>query len=251
MDGPPGASCRAILPGMQFPDVVSIPPGEFWMGREGGPPDARPRHRVWVDGIEMGVIPVTNTEYAVFLEATGHAPPPFWNDPLFQDPEQPAVGVSWFEAVAFCEWLTKATGAPFRLPTEAEWERGARGGLEDQPYPWGDQNPNRILRVILGKESLLKDRPGRVKEFLPNPYGLHDLTGLVHEWCLDWYDERYYQVAPERNPGGPPHGERRVSRGGAWRHQNPWSPVTHRSSLPPHHRYSDYGFRVVRAATIK
>ena len=221
------------------------------MGGEGGLPDARPRHRVWVDGFEMGVTPVTNAEYAAFLETTGHAPPPFWNDPLFRDPAQPVVGVSWIDAVAYCTWLTTVTKRPSRLPTEDEWERGARGGLEDQPYPWGDQDPIRLLRVILEKKRLPPDRPSRVKEFFPNRFGLHDLTGVVHEWCLDWYDAGYYRSSPERNPGGPAQGERRASRGGAWRHQNPWSPVAHRSSLPPHLRYSDYGFRVVHAAPIK
>jgi len=216
------------------------------MGGEEGLPDARPRHRVWVDAFEIGVTPVTNAEYAAFLDATGHAPPSFWDDPLFHDPAQPVVGANWFDAVAYCDWFTRATGTPCRLPTEAEWERAARGGLEDQPYPWGDQDPNRLLRVILGTERLPPDRPTRVKEFLPNPFGLYDLTGLVHEWCYDWYDEEYYRVSPERNPTGPARGERRVSRGGAWRHQNPWSRVVHRSSLPPHHHYSDYGFRVVR-----
>ena len=80
----------------------------------------------------------------------------------------------------------------------------------------------------------------------PNPLGLHDLSGVCHEWCADWYDETYYVVSPERDPRGPATGTRRVSRGGAWRHADPWSAVAHRSSLPPHLRYSDYGVRLAR-----
>ena len=81
-----------------------------------------------------------------------------------------------------------------------------------------------------------------------NPLGLHDLSGVCHEWCADWYDETYYAVSPARDPHGPATGTRRVSRGGAWRHADPWSAVAHRSSLPPHLRYSDYGVRLARDA---
>jgi formylglycine-generating enzyme required for sulfatase activity len=79
-----------------------------------------------------------------------------------------------------------------------------------------------------------------------NPFGLFDLSGVCHEWCADWHADDYYAASPARNPGGPAHGTRRVSRGGAWRHAVPWSPVAHRSSLPPHLRYADYGVRLAR-----
>src|SRR2546430_2626350 len=103
--------------------------------------------------------------------------------------------------------------------------RGGRGG----PVPHG-----------------LGDRPPRVGETPANPLGLADLAGVCHEWCADWFDESSYAEAPACNPRGPSTGVRRVSRGGAWRHADPWSPVAHRSSLPPHLRYSDYGVRVAR-----
>jgi len=219
-------------------DLVEIAAGSFWMGWEEGHPGERPRHRVWLDGFAVARTPVTNAEYGRFLEAAGVPPPPWWEDPRFNDPGQPVVGVNWFEAALYCDWLPNENRGRYRLPTEAEWEKAARGGLEGARFPWGGDRP-----AAAGF-----DRPPQVAETAANPLGLRALSGVCHEWCLDWEDERYYSVSPERNPQGPPHGTRRVSRGGAWRHQDPWSPVAHRSSLPPDLRYSDYGFRLVRAA---
>jgi formylglycine-generating enzyme len=221
---------------------VEIPAGWFRMGWDAGPPGERPVHRVWLDAFAVGRHPVTNAAYAAYLAATGAAPPPFWTDPRFQDPVQPVVGVSWAEAEGFCAWVTARTGCPHRLPTEAEWEKAARGGLEDARYPWGEAPPESVFRVRPPLSG-----PPRVGGGPVNGFGLTDLSGCVHEWCLDWHADDYYAASPERTPAGPATGSRRVSRGGAWRHQIPWSPVAHRSSLPPGLRYSDYGFRVARA----
>jgi formylglycine-generating enzyme required for sulfatase activity len=221
-------------------DLVQIPAGWFWMGWDEGQRSERPRHRVWTRGFAIGRAPVTNREYARFLEAAGAAAPGCWGDPRFDHPEQPVVGVNWFEAVAFCEWLSQDTGHRCRLPTEAEWERAARGGLDGARFPWGDQRP--------APPSF--DRPPIVAEAPANPLGLLALSGVCHEWCLDWEDEQYYARSPERDPRGPATGTRRVSRGGAWRHHDPWSPVAHRSSLPPALRYSDYGFRVIHDDSV-
>jgi iron(II)-dependent oxidoreductase len=219
-------------------ELVEVPAGWFWMGWEEGHPGERPRHRVWTEAFAIGCAPVTNREYAPFLETTGALPPAWWGDPRFNDPEQPVVGVSWHEAMAFCAWLSQRTAAAHRLPREAEWEKAARGGLEGARFPWGEQTP----------APASFDRPPLVTATPANPLGLVGLSGVCHEWCLDWDGEGYYARSPERNPPGPSSGTRRCSRGGAWRHRDPWSPVAHRSSLPPHLRYSDYGFRVVREA---
>jgi formylglycine-generating enzyme required for sulfatase activity len=224
-------------------ELVEIPAGWFWMGWEDGVPGERPRHRVWLDAFAIATTPVTNAGYAEYLAATGASPPPFQADARLADPAQPVVGVSWDEAVAFCRWLSERAGAHHRLPTEAEWEKAARGGLEGARYPWGDAPPAAVFpgaRLPLPGPPCVGGGPA-------NGFRLTDLSGCVHEWCLDWHADGYYAVTPERSPEGPPDGTRRVSRGGAWRHQVPWSPVAHRSSLPPHLRYSDYGFRVVRA----
>lgn len=172
----------------------------------------------------LGRTPVTNLEYAPFLEA-GRAPlPPWWRDPAFADPGQPVVGVTWFEASAYARWLCEVTGGRWRLPTEAEWERAARAGLEGAATPWGDALPPGEV-----PEGPLTG-PWRAGRGTPNAFGLFDMGTIVHEWCLDWYDR----------------GEtRRASRGGSWRHHVRWSPPSARSSLPPGFRYSDYGFRVL------
>jgi formylglycine-generating enzyme required for sulfatase activity len=219
-------------------DMVEVGPGWFWMGWDDGYRSEKPRHRVWTEAFVIGRAPVINREYAPFLHATGASAPPWWSDPRFSHPEQPAVGVNWFEAVAFCDWLTKDTGRPHRLPSEAEWEKAARGGFDGARFPWGDARPS---------ESMF-DRPSVVTRAPANALGIVGLSGLCHEWCLDWEAESYYAESPERDPRGPVAGTRKCSRGGAWRHQDPWSPVAHRSSLPPTLRYSDYGFRVVRPA---
>jgi formylglycine-generating enzyme required for sulfatase activity len=212
-------------------DFVRVPGGSFLMGWEQGHPGERPVHAVWVDEFLIGATPVTNADYADYLAATGARPPAFWHHPGFSAPRQPVVGLSWHDAVAYATW------AGARLPTEAEWEKAARGGREGARYPWGDERP--------GGGGIHLPEIGSTP---PNPLGLADLSGVCHEWCADWYEETYYARSPARNPTGPTSGTRRVSRGGAWRHADPWSPVAHRSSLPPHLRYSDYGLRLARDA---
>lgn len=211
-----------------------IPAQSFLMGSDDGRPDESPIHRVWIDAFEINAYQVTNSEYAAFANATGHAPPAA----PFNDPEQPVVGVSWFEAVGYCDWLSGVTGSSLRLPTEAEWECAARGGLEGMHYPWGDEWPLQDAAAA----------PRTVGLRAPNAYGLYDMCENVHEWCSDWYAADYYGVSPDRNPRGPERGSRRASRGGSWRHQLPFSRCAARSSLPPEFRYADYGFRVARDA---
>ena len=236
------------------PRCVLIPCGEFWMGSEegkntgegsAGRDEEHPLHRVWVDTFEMAVFQVRNRDFALFLDATGHPAPPYWDNPAFNDPEQPVVAVSWFEAAQYCEWLSRQAGSRYRLPTEAEWERAARGNREDLRYPWGNDPPQQWpehVRRWTGKI----DGPLRVGQGTPNPFGVYDIGENVHEWCADWFDKNYYARSPERNPQGPSTGVRRASRGGSWRHQIKATRCAARSSIPPAFQYADYGFRVVR-----
>jgi formylglycine-generating enzyme len=239
----PIPSAGAQSPALQ-PDLAHIPEGWFWMGSEMGQDNERPVHRVWVDGFYLAACQVTNADYSRFLRATRSHPPPFWDDPNFKHPEQPVVAVSWFEAMKYCDWLSTGTGRCYRLPTEAEWERAARGGAESKIFPWGDAPPPSRP----DGEELWKNGPEPVAQTTPNAFGLYDLCQNVHEWCSDWYQANYYAVSPKRNPRGPESGERRASRGGSWRHHIKVTRVAARSSIPPEFRYADYGFRVACAA---
>ncbi|HEY2083500.1 MAG TPA: SUMF1/EgtB/PvdO family nonheme iron enzyme, partial [Verrucomicrobiae bacterium] len=114
------------------PRLCFIPEGYFQVGCDSGRDDEKPAHRVWVDGFRLAAFQTTNAQYSRFLETMGHAPPSLWTDPDFNHPEQPVVALSWFEAVAYCDWLSDLSQQKFRLPTEAEWERAARGGVKSE-----------------------------------------------------------------------------------------------------------------------
>ena len=119
------------------PEVVQIPKGKFFMGSKNGTTNEMPIHSVWLDSFSISKYPVTNREYRIFLKLLGHSPPPFWRERKFQDPNQPVIGTSWYDAVRYCDWLGDLTGKDYRLPTEAEREKAARGGLINKKYPWG------------------------------------------------------------------------------------------------------------------
>ncbi len=218
------------------PATIAIPAGDFLMGSDGYSPNERPVHRVWIDLFALAKFPVTRGEYALFTAASGREPPIFWHEPQFQHPDQPVVGANWFDAVAYCEWLSAMTVRSYRLPTEAEREKAARGGLEGTTYPWGAQLP---CDHRGGRDAPLHS----VGLDGPNGYGLYDMSAGVHEWCSDYYDKAYYSYSPDRNPLGPTSGNRCVGRGGSWRHQIRFSRCAARSSLAPEKQFSDFGFR--------
>jgi formylglycine-generating enzyme len=224
------------------PRMVHIPEGWFLMGSNSGQDNERPVHCVWVDAFELAACQVTNAEYEKFLASTGHGEPLHWHDPTFSNPEQPVVAPSWFDAQDYCHWLNESTGRRYRLPTEAEWERAARAGLEQQLYPWGDA-PLESLANYSARWKLAPEPVGRRER---NAFGLFDIGANVHEWCADWFDASYYAHSPDRNPPGPPEGTRRASRGGSWRHATKVSRCAARSSIPPDFKYADYGFRLAR-----
>src|SRR5436190_8620272 len=184
-----------------IPATVAIPAGVFLMGADDGVDNEKPAHRVHVDAFRLGKLPVTNREYKIYVNDGGAAPPPFWNETMFADPAKPVVGVSWHEAAAYCEWLGATSGVKYRLPTEAQWERAARGGAEGQRYPWGDQLPDQHLCPGADTEN---GGPPRVGLCPPNGFGLYDMCASVHEWCSDFYAADYYRISPEKNPPGAP-----------------------------------------------
>ena len=223
------------------------------MGQADGRDDERPVHRVSVAPFRLGRYQVTNADYDQFRHATGRTMPPFQMQPEFADPAQPVVGVSWFDAVAYCEWLSG-----FRLPTEAEWEFAARGGLEGKTYPWGDElmpggrHMCNIWQGTFPDLDLAEDgfsAPAPVDSFTANGYGLHTVAGNVWEWCADYFDARWHETATPVNPVGPPYGSTRVMKGGSYlchasfcfRYRN-----AARTANTPDSATGNIGFRVVR-----
>lgn len=185
--------------------MVLIPAGEFRMGSNDGEDDEKPVHTVYLDAFYIDMYEVTNLQYKNFLDATGCKHPKYWNDSRFNAPDQPVVCVKWGSAMAYADWAGK------RLPTEAEWEKAARGGLVGKKYSWGDNCSHDYANY---------DDKGRADHtpagrFPPNGYDLYDMIGNAWEWCADWYDENYYSRSPGQNPKGPSSGSKRVLRGGS------------------------------------
>ncbi|MFH1488334.1 MAG: bifunctional serine/threonine-protein kinase/formylglycine-generating enzyme family protein [Pseudomonadota bacterium] len=190
-------------------DMTMVSAGHFWMGsslNESKNDTEKPRHRAYLSTYYIDKTPVTNQAYRKFLKEAGHPEPNYWADPQFNHPMQPVVGVSWHDAVAYAEWANK------RLPTEAEWEKAAKGE-ESLIYPWGNEFKSGLANVDY---SLVQTSPVDQYPSGAGPYGSLDMVGNVWEWCLDWFDEKYYAASPPKNPPGPKSGQKRVIRGGAW-----------------------------------
>lgn len=214
--------------------VVRIPAGEFVMGSpEGeGEPDERPQHRVHVSEFLIDKTEVSWRQFRKFAEATGSQLPrtPIWG---IRD-HYPVSFVLWEEAKQYCEWVGG------RLPTEAEWEKAARG-TDGRRYLWGDDWDPRRCNSISGGLHQLEDvgsYPGCV-----SPYGVLDMSGSVWEWCADLYAESYYGETAASDPRGPDSGRLRVMRGGAWMSQPLWLRAAYRAERSPTSRNADHGFR--------
>jgi len=218
-------------------EMVSVPAGEFWMGSDEGDAVEKPRRRVYLDAFRIDKFEVTNALYRRFMESTGRAAPSYWNDAKWNEPQQPVVGVSWNDAEVYCSWAGK------RLPTEAEWEKAARG-TDGRKYPWGEQwdgTRANSAESKIGKTVGVGSNPNGV-----SPYGAHDLAGNVWEWVADWYDESSYGRAPGKNPKGPDSGQYRVLRGGSWDNGLGLLRTSGRGSYSPADRNYYIGFRCAR-----
>jgi len=227
---------RSRLSGVEF---VRVPAGEFWMGSDDGDSGEKPRHRVSLDAFSIDKYEVINALYKRFMDATGRQAPSYWSDQKWNGASQPVVGVTWHDADAYCKWAGK------RLPTEAEWEKAARG-TDSRTFPWGalwDSSKGNSNESKLGKTVAVGSYPGGA-----SPYGAHDMAGNVWEWVADWYDKDYYKRSPERNPTGPESGQYRVLRGGSWINYAVYLRTANRNDNSPDVRYRIIGFRCARGS---
>lgn len=217
-------------------ELVLVQAGPFEMGSELFSID-RPVHTVQLDGYYIDKFEVTNALYQIFVAATGWQQPSYAGDRLFNAAQQPVVGVTWFDAERYCGW------AGLRLPTEAEWEKAARG-TDERSYPWGEEIVDDMANFGVGTGTKVgtTTRVGSYPAGV-SPYGAYDLAGNVWEWVADWFDGSYYRSNPVSNPIGPESGSSRVQRGGSWLE----APTTLRSSsrfaLPPSILSFHLGFR--------
>ena len=223
---------------------VRVPAGEFLMGSSDSDKRAvsyeKPQHKVTLDEYWIGKTEVTNAQYSAYAKANGLR----WTMPAGKE-NHPVVIVSWDDAVAFCKWVTDVSGRQVRLPTEAEWEKAARG-TDGRVFPWGNDQPTCSLGNFEGcadKSTAVGSRPAGA-----SPYGALDMAGNALEWVADWYDTKYYANSPSSNPQGPTSGQYRVLRGGTWHQNRNFARAANRSRLDPSFRDDWYGFRVASAS---
>lgn len=234
-----------LVAGKDGAPMALVPAGEFVMGTDS--PGEDPPHRVFLEAYYMDRFEVTNARYLKFVEGARHRTPQHYIDPLYDlwiganmppaVADRPVVNVDWYDAAAYCKWAGK------RLPTEAEWEKAARG-TDGRIYPWGNEPPTaarlNFEQKWAGSETL---RPVGSFGAGSSPYGVHDLAGNVAEWVSDWYDAGYYRVAPERDPRGPAAGSAKILRGGSWTNHAATVRATARHADDPEGRNGDIGFR--------
>lgn len=226
--------------------MVEISEGPFTMGSDGTQAleDERPRHQVWLPAFAMDLHEVTTAQYATFLAATTRPAPWQWNTvDLPQHGDRPVIGVDWADADAYCRWKGK------RLPTEAEWEKAARG-TDGRVYPWGNQVPTGTLaNFALGARFSYSQvlMPVQSYEQGRSPYGLYHMAGNVWEWVQDWYAVNYYETSPDRSPTGPAQGQFKVLRGGSWSDLPKYLLTYGRFKLLPETRNSYTGFRCAKS----
>lgn len=205
---------RLLDQGLTPPSGMTvIPAGEFLMGMEDGLPDARPLHRLYLSSYWIDQHGLTNGEYRQCVDRGGCLPPKVRE--AFDDPQlvlHPVTNVTWTQAQAYCQWAGK------RLPTEAEWEKAARG-TDGRRYPWGNSDEiilkNRVKMTDM-KTSVDGVEPAGMPAATASPYGVSGMVGVVSEWVRDWYAEDFYRTSPSRDPQGPLRGTFRVLRGGGW-----------------------------------
>ena len=230
------------------PEWIEIPAGEFWLGSDKITGDERPVHRVHLDTFAVSRVPITNAQYRLFVEATGRDPPPHWEEvrPPKEKESHPVVNVTWHDALAYCEWLSQATGRQITLPSEAEWEKAARGSKDKRAYPWGDAFD--ATRCNSGALGLGDTSPVGVFPGGASPYGVLDMAGNVWEWTRSHRKDYPYDPADGREDLRVGDSVLRVLRGGAFLSPGNYVRCAARSRYGPYFRYYYIGFRVVVAS---
>ena len=272
-------------------ELVRIPAGEFLMGSTDADSQAqnheKPQHKVTLDEYLIGKTEVTNAQFAAFVKATGYKTTAEqvgtgytlvatqwvdtkgadWQHPngptsnLSGKDNHPVVNVSWHDAVAFCAWASRVTEQKVTLPTEAQWEKAARG-TDGRIYPWGNEAPNgsllnyadQNLKVVWADKAQNDgyETTAPVGNYPKgiSPYGAYDMAGNVWEWTADLYSDTYYASSPENNPQGPPTGSGRVVRGGGWYYLSNFVRTAFRFRIAPSFRHVYSGFRVAVSAPV-
>ncbi|HET7058506.1 MAG TPA: SUMF1/EgtB/PvdO family nonheme iron enzyme [Nitrospiraceae bacterium] len=246
----PSTKPASELAGKDGAPMILVPAGPFPMGvpkgdRDGGR-DEYPRHEVVLDNYYIDIYEVTHGRYAEFVKATGHRAPEnlkypkrtLWKDHLSASlAERPVINVDWQDADAYCRWAGK------RLPTEAEWEKAARG-TDDRRFPWGNVEPTHkhlnFNQQWQGEKTLM---PVGSYEAGKSPFGAYDMAGNVWEWVADWYDPLYYEKSPAANPKGPDTGTYKVLRSSGWSVETPLVRLFTRVKSDPTNRNDSTGFR--------
>jgi formylglycine-generating enzyme required for sulfatase activity/energy-coupling factor transporter ATP-binding protein EcfA2 len=246
---------------IKIPPMVSVEAGEFTMGSDEYKSE-QPIHRVYLDAFMIGKYPVTNEEFKSFMSDDGYKKKEFWtpegwqwreeenileplhwHDRKWNGPNFPVVGVSWYEADAYARWLSQTTGYEYTLPTEAQWEKSARGS-KSLVYPWGNKFYKNFCNS--SESGLRRTSPVGTFPAGESPYGCMDMAGNVLEWCADWYESGYYKKSPAKNPKGPSNGSFRVLRGGCWFSVAHYCRAAFRDGYRPAYRVFYVGFRLLR-----
>ncbi len=242
------------------PGMVPVPAGEFRMGSteddiaaamqrcpqcpEESFARETPSHVVFLESFFIDRHEVTTTDYAEFLKTTQRPAPDHWNEGSEpKHAKKPVIGVTWEDATEYCKWKGK------RLPTEAEWEKAARG-IDGRRYPWGNERANvswaTFDKCCIWSGYGLLTPVGSLEKGV-SPYGAHDMAGNAREWVQDWYDERYYAASPRNNPPGPHNGTEKVVRGGGWLQLSTGVRTTAREKRDPAARSTSVGFRCAKS----
>jgi len=248
-------------------DMVFVKGGSFTMGTTKGNNDEAPPHKVTLGDYYIGKFEVTYSEFKKFVDATGYLTDaeqpdsvrakqglpsknvrngswkiyPRGNPVPASDTDKPVGNISWHDAMAYCQWLSKETGKKFSLPTEAEWEFAAHGGMNSKGYVYSGSNN---LDEVAWYNSNSSHTAHRCGMKMANELGIYDMSGNVREWCADWYGGFYYKQSPEYSPPGPDRGRDRVLRGGAWGSNGDRMRFTYRNYELPYNSAYDIGFRV-------